>query len=88
MNVQRNVKHLWHKYHGLFVNSPVVIIVKSCLHLFKLLSRILAHCSHVICACYQNMLQNLFVNFRQITAEKLDTSFAHSGVRVYTVFSF
>ena len=31
INVQRNAKHLSYKYHGRYVNSPVVIIVKSCL---------------------------------------------------------
>ena len=31
INAQRNAKHLWYKYHGLFADSPVVIIVKSCL---------------------------------------------------------
>ena len=29
INVQRNAKHLWYKHHGLFVNCPVVISVKS-----------------------------------------------------------
>ena len=32
------------------------------LHLFKSLSRIMAHYSHVIYACYQNILQNLFAS--------------------------
>ena len=31
INVQQNAKHLSCKYHGLFVNSPMVITVKSCL---------------------------------------------------------
>jgi len=64
--MQRNAKHLMYTYHGLFVNSPVAIIVKSCLksrsilRLFKSLSRSMAHSSHVACACYQTMPQNLF----------------------------
>ena len=33
-NVQRNAQHLWYKYHRLFVNSAVVIILKSCLNFF------------------------------------------------------
>ena len=70
INVQQNYKAVLCKCHGLFDNSPVMITVKSwlkyfvqynkILHLFKLLSRIMAHYSHVIYACYQNMLQNLF----------------------------
>ena len=31
INVQRKAKHVWYKYHGLVVNSLVVINVKSCL---------------------------------------------------------
>ena len=31
LNSQQNTKHLWYNYHSLFLNSPVVIILKSCL---------------------------------------------------------
>ncbi len=61
-------KYFLFKCRGLFVNSSVMITVKSCLkccsilHLFKSLSRIKALYSHVIYACYQNMPQNLFAS--------------------------
>ena len=62
-----------YKYHGLFVNSPVMITVKSFLtcrsmqynitfFFYKSLSRIMAHYSHGTYACYQNMPQNLFAS--------------------------
>ena len=63
-------KYFWHKCHGLFVNPPVMITVKSYLKcrsihkillLFKPVSRIMpAHYNQVICWCYKNMPQNLF----------------------------
>ena len=43
----------------------------------------MAHCSHVICACYQNMHQNLFGSCKFATtnfAEMLYTYFAYNIV--------
>ena len=83
----KTTKHFRYKCHGLFGNSPVVITVKSCvtyvvhynkiLRLFKPLSRIMAHYSHVIYACYQNMPENLFASCSFATnnfAKRLYTS--------------
>ncbi|KAK2167162.1 hypothetical protein NP493_1287g01001 [Ridgeia piscesae] len=45
-----STKHFGYKCHELI------------LRLFKSLSRIMAHYSHVICACYQYMRQHLFAS--------------------------
>ena len=65
-------KHFGYKCHGLLVNSPVMITAKSFFKmsfnaikyyvLYKTLSRIMANYSHVIYACYQNMLRHLFTS--------------------------
>ena len=50
--------------------------------LYKSLSRIMAHYSHVIYACYQNMPQHLFASCSFATnnfAEKLYTSYRTTG---------
>ena len=39
INALRNAKLLWYKYHVLFADSPVVIIVKSCLP-FRLIGHV------------------------------------------------
>ena len=63
-------KHFWYKCHGLFVNCDdycekllkISFNYTITLHLFKSLSRIKAHYSHVSYTYYQNMPQNLFAS--------------------------
>ena len=43
INMHRKVKHLWNKYHGLFVNSRVPVWSSS-----RVVPRTMVHCSHVI----------------------------------------
>ena len=63
--VRQNAKHLWHNYHGLFVNFYVVVIVKSCLQFRSLHELLRLYKSMLSIYSYKTCLPRVYL--RQIT---------------------